>query len=103
MPDEVAAPDLEAAAAAVDLARAALAQSIKHIAGNGGVEADQSVSYDLAPAAAGIEIGRAVLDYGAKGDVEARIACAFVADAVADLVTRLIGRTAQWGIDPSML
>ena len=100
---EVAAPDLAAARAAADLARDALAQAIKHLAANGGVEANQSVAYDLAHAAAGIEIAAAVLDYGAKGDVEARIACAFVADAIHDLLTRLVGRDQQWGIDPSML
>jgi (2S)-methylsuccinyl-CoA dehydrogenase len=104
MPDaEVAAPDLAAAAEAVDNARTALQQAKKHDAANVGCEAYKSVSYDLAHAAAGIEMGAAVLEYGAKGDVEARIACAFVADAVHDLVSRLIGRTSQWGIDPSML
>ena len=76
MPDEVAAPDLAAASAAVDLARTALEQAVAHLAANGGVEANQAVAYDLAHAAAGIEIARSVIAYGEKGDVEARIACA---------------------------
>ena len=41
------------------------------------------LAYDLAHAAAGVETARAMLDYGAKGDVEAAITCAFVADVVA--------------------
>ena len=103
MPTEVAAPDLAAAANAVGLARTALEQATEHLAANGGIDANQTVAYDLAHAAAAIENARAVLDYGAKGDVEARIACAFVADAIHDFVTRLIGRDEQWGIDPTML
>jgi (2S)-methylsuccinyl-CoA dehydrogenase len=103
MPDAVAAPDLEAAATAVDLATTALEKSIAHLAANGGVEGNQAIAYDLAHAAAAVEIARAVLGYGAKGDVEARIACAFVADAVHDFVTRLVGRDEGWGIDPAML
>ncbi len=99
----VAVPDLTAAASAVELARTALNQAIAHVAANGGIDANQVVAYDLAHAAAAIENARAVLDYGAKGDIESRIACAFVADAIHDLVTRLIGRDSEWGIDPSML
>ena len=102
MPD-LAAPDLAAAASAIDLARTAIEKATAHIAAAGGVEANQVVSYDLAHAAAGIECARAALEYGAKGDVEARIACAFAADAIHDFVTRLVGRDRAWGIDPSML
>ncbi|MFP5327686.1 MAG: acyl-CoA dehydrogenase family protein [Acidimicrobiia bacterium] len=96
-------PDLAAAASAVDLARGVVDACAKHIAENGGVDANQVVAYDLAHAASAVENARAVLDYGAKGDVEGRIACAFVADVVADLVSRLIGREKAWGADPSDL
>ena len=47
---------------------------------------------DLAHAAAQVETARALLDYGAKGDVEARITCAFTADMAHDLITRVAGR-----------
>ena len=40
-----------------------------------------------------------MLDYGAKGEVEARITCAFTADMVHDLITGLAGREATWGVD----
>ena len=46
---------------------------------------DQVLAYDLAHAAAAVETARSLLDYGAKGDLEAAITCAFVADAVDDL------------------
>src|SRR4051794_19051876 len=63
----------------------------------GGVDANQVLAYDIAHAAAAVATARALLDYGSNGDVEARITCAFVADAVADLAGRVYGREAAWG------
>src|SRR5919106_3394934 len=93
----LAQPDLAAAASAVETAGSVVADAFKHLAGKGDVDADQVVAYDLAHAAAAVEGARAVLDYGEKGDEEARIACAFVADAVHDVATRLLGREEEWG------
>jgi (2S)-methylsuccinyl-CoA dehydrogenase len=96
------APDLSAAADVVAIAKDAIEATARHLAANGGVEqrvsVNQAIGYDLAHAAAGIESAAAVLAYGARGEVEARIACAFVADAVHDLMTRTIGRERHWGI-----
>jgi (2S)-methylsuccinyl-CoA dehydrogenase len=97
------APDLDAAASAVALAKQVVDGGLRHVAASGGVDANQLVAYDLAHAAAAVESAAAVLDYGSRGDVEARIACAFVADAVHDLVSRLIGRDEEWGVDPAAL
>jgi (2S)-methylsuccinyl-CoA dehydrogenase len=94
-----AAPDLAAAASAVDLATSVVEAGVRHLATAGDVDADQVVAYDLAHAAAAVENARAVLDYGAKGEVEARIACAFVADAVYDVAARLLGAEATWGAE----
>jgi (2S)-methylsuccinyl-CoA dehydrogenase len=96
-------PDLTAAAAAVDAAQSVVDRCAAHLAANGGVDANQAVAYDLAHSASAVDCGRALLDYGSKGDVEARITCAFVADAIADVASRMIGRGAQWGVDPSEL
>lgn len=101
-----APPDLDRAADAVELARGVLDTAIGHLAGDredGAIDParqpdGQAVRYDLAHAAAGIAIAGSALAYGTRGDVEARIACAFVADAVHDLATRLLGREAQWGV-----
>src|SRR3954469_8887967 len=97
------APDLPAAAAAVDRARAVVAAGVRHLAAAGGVEANQVVAYDLAHAAAAVEIARAVLEYGGKGETEGAIACAFVADAIADLASRTFGREDEWGVSPGYL
>ena len=97
------APDLTAAAAAVEAAQSVVDRCAAHLAANGGIDANQAVAYDLAHSASAVDAGRAMLDYGARGDVEARLTCGFIADAVADVAARMIGRGAQWGVDPSEL
>jgi (2S)-methylsuccinyl-CoA dehydrogenase len=101
------APDMKAAADVVALAKDVVDNAARHIGSNGAVDqrrsANQAVGYDLAHAAAAIATAQAVLDYGAKGETEARIACAFVADAVHDLIVRTIGRESQWGMSDDAL
>src|SRR5687768_9574273 len=99
----MAAPDLNAAARVVELAKAVTDGAARHLAILGDIDDRQVVAYDLAHASAAVENARAILDYGAKGDVEARIACAFVADAVYDVATRVLGREAEWGTKPDAL
>jgi (2S)-methylsuccinyl-CoA dehydrogenase len=96
-------PDLSAAASAVDAARAVVAQGVRTLAAAGGPDIAQVLAYDVAHAASAVETASALLDYGAKGAVEAAITCAFVADAVADLAARTWGREATWGIDAGAL
>ncbi|MDQ1538982.1 MAG: (2S)-methylsuccinyl-CoA dehydrogenase, partial [Actinomycetota bacterium] len=98
-----AAPDLPAGADAVDLATSVVETGVGHLAATGDAETDQVVAYDLAHAAAAVETARAMLDYGAKGELEARLACAFVADAVYDVATRLLGSEAEWGTEPGAI
>jgi (2S)-methylsuccinyl-CoA dehydrogenase len=96
---DVSAADLVAAADSIELAEGAVGRAIRHLAANGGPDRHQVLAYDLAHAAAQVAASRAMLDYGAKGDLEARITCAFVADMLHDLITRLTGREAMWGLD----
>ena len=63
----------------------------------GGVDANQVVAYDVAHAAAAVATARATLAYGALGETEGRLAAAFVADVLADLIGRVAGREAAWG------
>ena len=96
-------PDLIAAAEAIEIAGNVVGRAIRHLAAGGGPDVHQVLAYDLAHAAAQVGAARAMLDYGAKGDVEARLACAFTADMVHDLISRLCGREAMWGLDPAPL
>ncbi len=69
----------------------------------GGPDEAQVLAYDIAHAASAVRTAEAVLSYGSFGDTEAHIACAFTADAVADLGARLIGRTTEWGVAPDWM
>ena len=95
-PDAVVA-DLDAATAATELAEAVVDTAVRHLAATGGADVHQVVAYDVAHAAAQVHTARAMLRYGAKGHVEARLACAFVADMIHDLITRIAGRERAWG------
>ncbi|HQZ34494.1 MAG TPA: acyl-CoA dehydrogenase family protein [Ilumatobacteraceae bacterium] len=99
MSTDLAAPDLAAAADVIEIASGVVGKGVRHLAASGGPEVHQVLAYDLAHAAAQVATARAMLDYGAKGDLEAAITCAFTADMVHDLITRIAGREAVWGIE----
>jgi len=88
-----------AAAAAADLAQHLVNQACDSVRDGGGIDANQVVAYDVAHAAAAVATARAALEYGKHGEVEARIAAAFVADVVAELVGRVAGREPLWGVE----
>ena len=92
------APDLDAAAGAVALAASVVVSGIAALAAAGGPDVAQVLAYDVAHAAAAVRTAEATIGYGAHGDTEARIACAFAADALADLASRTIGREQAWGV-----
>jgi len=104
--------DLRAAAAAVDIARSVVdtaARSLADRAGEGGkisvpkLDQHQAVAYDLAHAAAAVEGSRVMCAYGEHGEVESMLARAYVADAVHDVATRTLGRSAEWSVAPDAL
>ncbi len=97
------APDLTAAAAVIGAAHDVVDAATRRLAETGGPDANQVIAYELAHAAATVETGRAMLAYGAKGEVEGKITCAYIADAIGELVPKLFGREAEWGVEPGVL
>ncbi len=95
--------DLVFAARAIELSDAIVGKGVRTLTATGGPDTQQVLAYDLAHAGAAVETARSMLDYGAKGEIEATLTCAFVADMVHDLVSRLIGREKLWGVDSSSL
>ena len=100
-------PDLNAAAEAVAVAREVCRKAAAHLAelsSDGGrisvakLDEHQVLAYDLAHVTAGIEGAAVMCDYGNHGGLEARLACLFTAEAIADLVGRLVGREDEWGV-----
>jgi (2S)-methylsuccinyl-CoA dehydrogenase len=61
------------------------------------LDQQQVLAYDLAHAAAGVEGSRAMLAYAEHGDLETKLAHAYIADAIWDLGTRLLARGDAWG------
>jgi (2S)-methylsuccinyl-CoA dehydrogenase len=95
-------PDLAQAQSVIDLAHGVVETATTALAA-GKIDENQVLAYELAHAAATVETGRSLLSYGAKGDVEARITCAYIADAVGELAGKLYGREALWGVEPGAL
>ncbi len=89
--------DLQPAADAVAMAAAAVGRAASQLAAEDDLDAHQAVAYDMAHAAAAVEAARTILDYGGRGEQEARLAAAFVADAVHDVASRALGREAWYG------
>lgn len=96
-------PDLARAAEIVDMASNIVNNGVRHLAATGGPDVHQVLAYDLAHSAAAVEIARSLLDYGARGSTEARLTCAFVADMLHEVGSRLIGREHQWGLGDNPL
>ncbi len=96
-------PDLQNAAAVIDLANGVVLAGLQQVSSNGGIDANQSLAYDLCHAASAVETARGLLDYGGRGDYEASISCAFVADAVGDLAAKVWGREAEFGVEVGAL
>jgi (2S)-methylsuccinyl-CoA dehydrogenase len=101
-----------AASDAVDLAATVVDSAVSHLAqaslddgklSVAKLDEQQAIAYDLAHAAAAVEAARVMCDYAEHGEVESMLARAYVADAISDIVARLIGRENLWGVDPATL
>jgi (2S)-methylsuccinyl-CoA dehydrogenase len=90
---------LAAAADAVDVAQSLVDQGCATVRASGGVDANQVVAYDIAHGAAAVATARAALTYGSLGEAEERVATAFAADVLADLIGRVAGRERGWGVE----
>jgi (2S)-methylsuccinyl-CoA dehydrogenase len=99
---------LEAARAAVDTAARVVDRGARKLAGSSAedgrisvvkLDGHQALAYDLAHAAAAVEGSKVMCAYGEHGELESMLARAYVADAVWDISTRVLGRTASWGVD----
>jgi (2S)-methylsuccinyl-CoA dehydrogenase len=104
--------DLAAAAAATAAARAVVDRAAATLAERSRdgerisvtrLDTQQVLAYDLAHAASATACCEVMLRYGEHGPHEARLAGAYVADAVADLAGRLAGREELWGVSPDAL
>ena len=68
--------DLTSASAVLDIAQKVLDAGIGRLAADG-IDENQVLAYDIAHAAAAVMSARGLLSYGALGETEARVCCAF--------------------------
>jgi (2S)-methylsuccinyl-CoA dehydrogenase len=100
-----AAAAVERAAEVVEMATVTLAEASADDGrlSVGKLDRHQVVAYDLAHAASAVEGCRVMLAYAEHGELESMLARAYIADAIADLGARLLGRDGEWGVDPDEL
>jgi (2S)-methylsuccinyl-CoA dehydrogenase len=103
MPVSSTATDMITTAEMVDLADSIVHSAIEQLRTGAGPDVDQVLAYDVAHAASAAATARSMLDYGAKGETEAALACAFCAEMLADLSARIVGRESLWGLDTDAL
>lgn len=97
-------PDLPAAADAIDLADRVVGKAVRRLASlDGGPDEHQVLAYEIAHAAAGVATAKSLIDYGNKGEVEGKITCAFTADMVHELSSKILGREDDWGVERDVL
>ena len=97
-------PDLPAAADAIDLADRVVGKAVRRLASlDGGPDEHQVLAYEIAHAAAGVATAKSLIDYGNKGEVEGKITCAFTADMVHELSSKILGREDDWGVERDAL
>jgi (2S)-methylsuccinyl-CoA dehydrogenase len=102
-PQEAPRASLDHAADALEVAASVVERAVRQLARAGDLDDEQVLAYDVAHAAAAVRTAEAVLEYGRRGETETRIACAFVADALAELAGRTAGREPAWGVEAGWL
>ena len=91
--------DLKAAEDLVNKLDETVRTAIDHFRSSRDLEHDQLLAYEIAHLAAAVEAARASLDYARKGEVEAMIGFAFIADAAREMASKLAFRTNDYGTD----
>ena len=90
--------DLDVAAQLIGDAQLVINGALQQLAARGGVDAHQTLAYDVAHAASALATARACLPYAAQGADEAKLTAAFLALALSDLAARVLGREELWGV-----
>ncbi len=67
------------------------------------IDQQQTVAYDLASVSSAVAAAEHLTGWGERGELEAMLALAYAADVGADLTARLVGREADWGLEPGVL
>ena len=92
--------DVDAAEQLIARAEAVLTVALHQLRDRGGIDANQTLAYDLSHSASALAAARSCLAYAQRGDDESRLTAAFLAMTLSDLAARTVGRESLWGVEP---
>jgi (2S)-methylsuccinyl-CoA dehydrogenase len=92
--------DVDAADLLIARAEAIVKVALVQLRDRGGIDANQTLAYDLAHSASALAAARSCLDYARRGSDESRLTAAFLAMTLSDLAARTVGREPLWGLEP---
>ena len=92
--------NIELASELIEQAQTIIDGALRSLAREGGIDANQTLAYDIAHASSAISTARSCLTYARKGDVESSLVAAFLGLALSDLATRVLGRERFWEVGP---
>jgi (2S)-methylsuccinyl-CoA dehydrogenase len=91
--------DIDVATELIERAESVIQGALKELVARGGIDANESFAYDLAHAASALATARASLDYAKQGDEESSLVAAFLALALSDLASSVLGREEAWNVE----
>jgi (2S)-methylsuccinyl-CoA dehydrogenase len=92
--------DVDAADLLIARAEAIVKVALQQLRDRGGIDANQTLAYDLSHSASALAAARSCLAYARNGIDESRLTAAFLAMSLSDLAARTLGREALWGLAP---
>jgi (2S)-methylsuccinyl-CoA dehydrogenase len=98
-PMPATALDVDLAEQLIVRGEAVLDGALRELRARGGIDANQTLAYDLSHSASGLAAARACLAYARQGHDEAQLVAAFLAMTLSDLAERILGRESLWGVE----
>src|ERR1700684_3696376 len=95
-----AAFDLDDAEDLIARAETILEAALRQLHDRGGIDANQTLAYDLSHSASALAAARSCLAYARRGNEESRLVAVFLAMTLSDLAAKTVGRESLWGLEP---
>jgi (2S)-methylsuccinyl-CoA dehydrogenase len=92
--------DVDVADQLIARAEVVLETALRQLRDGGGVDANQSLAYDLSHSASALAAARSCLDYARRGTEESQLVAVFLAMTLSDLAAKTVGRESLWGVEP---
>jgi (2S)-methylsuccinyl-CoA dehydrogenase len=91
--------DVDVAEQLIVQADAVVIGALRQLRERGGIDANETLAYDLSHSASALAAARSSLAYAQQGLDESRLVAIFLAMTLSDLAARTIGRESLWGVE----